>query len=133
MILALRSQLSLGRPFEGLIFLVLPIPESRLSRADDRVRRRSPSPRPHPPRQLDADVQWARLMSAFAQVGSLITWEPLKPDLNKLNPINQFKQMFGGVKVFAEFAKSIAKVAGLGLVGYLVIMGSGRSSQHSSL
>tara|TARA_B000000557_G_C20810683_1_gene459956 strand:- start:2797 stop:3864 length:1068 start_codon:yes stop_codon:yes gene_type:complete len=63
------------------------------------------------------------LMSAFAQVGSLLTFEPLKPDIKKLNPINQFKQMFGGVKAFAEFAKSIAKVAGLGFVGYLVISG----------
>jgi len=61
------------------------------------------------------------LMSAFAQVGSLIAVEPLKPDIKKLNPIKKFKEMFGGVKAFAEFAKSIAKVAGLALVGYLVL------------
>tara|TARA_Y100001934_G_scaffold120631_1_gene147430 strand:- start:716 stop:1783 length:1068 start_codon:yes stop_codon:yes gene_type:complete len=61
------------------------------------------------------------LASAFAQVGSLVTFEPLKPDIKKLNPISKFKQMFGGVKAFAEFAKSIAKVAGLAFVGYLVI------------
>lgn len=123
---AALAALSLGRPLaEGLIQLVH-VSYARIERAGE------------PMTGLGADLLFLVLiplaavmlmssglvlMSAFAQVGSLLTWDPLKPDIKKLNPIAKFKQMFGGVKAFAEFAKSIAKVAGLGFVGYLVIMG----------
>ncbi len=59
--------------------------------------------------------------ASFAQVGALVAWEAIKPDLNKLNPIKKAKQMYFSVQGFADFVKAILKIAGLGFVGYLVL------------
>lgn len=61
------------------------------------------------------------LAASFAQVGALLTWEPLKPDLKKLDPIKKAKNMYFSVQGIADFAKSLAKIGGLGAVGVAVL------------
>lgn len=57
----------------------------------------------------------------FIQIGPLFTTEPLKPDLNKLNPINKAKELFKK-KNLIEFLKSIIKVALLTYLLYKIII-----------
>ncbi|PTY03469.1 flagellar biosynthesis protein FlhB [Verrucomicrobia bacterium LW23] len=59
----------------------------------------------------------------FFQFGLLFSFESIKPDLNKLNPINAVKKIFS-VKNLIEFAKSNAKILFLGILVYYVILGS---------
>mgnify|MGYP001261145747 CR=1 FL=1 len=59
--------------------------------------------------------------ASFAQVGALVAWEALKPDLNKLNPIKKAQQMYFSVQGIADFLKALFKIAGLGFVGILVL------------
>lgn len=56
----------------------------------------------------------------FIQVGPLLTFEPLKPDFKKLNPIEGAKKIFGK-KNLIEFLKSILKTIFLGYLVYRVI------------
>lgn len=56
----------------------------------------------------------------FFQVGALLVFEPVKPDLSKLNPVSKLKQMFS-MKNFMEFVKSTFKVIFLSVLIYLVI------------
>lgn len=56
----------------------------------------------------------------FIQVGPLLTFEPLKPDFNKLNPIEGAKKIFNK-KSFVEFLKNIVKTVFLGYLVYRVI------------
>lgn len=56
------------------------------------------------------------IIGSVAQVGFLFTFEPLKPDLNKLNPAEGMKKIFNKKNLF-EFLKNIAKVS---LLTYLV-------------
>jgi type III secretion protein U len=55
----------------------------------------------------------------FLQVGPLMAFESLKPDLNKLNPVNGMKKIFAMKNVF-ELIKSILKVSFLGILVYMV-------------
>jgi flagellar biosynthesis protein FlhB len=50
------------------------------------------------------------------QTGFLVTGEPIKPKLSKLNPIEGFKRMFS-MKGLVELAKSIAK---MGIIFFIV-------------
>lgn len=59
----------------------------------------------------------------YFQIGPLFVFEPLKPELKKINPVDKAKQMFS-MKNFAEFIKSIIKVSFLGLLIYLLIRDS---------
>nr|WP_233281240.1 flagellar biosynthesis protein FlhB [Paenibacillus algicola] len=52
----------------------------------------------------------------YMQVGFLLTGEPLKMKLNKLDPIKGFKNIFS-LRSLVEFSKSILKLA---IIGYLV-------------
>lgn len=52
-----------------------------------------------------------------AQVGWKITGKPLKPKLDRLNPINGFKRMFSQEKV-VELIKAILKVLVIAMVAY---------------
>jgi len=54
------------------------------------------------------------------QTGVLLAFKGLKPDINKLNPGAQLKNMFS-VKNLLEFVKSIVKITVLGVILYLVI------------
>ena len=59
------------------------------------------------------------IASSYFQVGPLFIFEPLKPDLKKLNPADKLKQMFS-MKNFVEFLKSCFKVGFLGILLYIV-------------
>lgn len=56
------------------------------------------------------------LVANYAQVGFLLTGHPIKPDLNRINPIKGFQRIFS-TKALAELFKSIGKIL---VVGYLV-------------
>jgi len=53
----------------------------------------------------------------LVQVGFLFTTEPIKPKLDKINPINGFKRLFS-MRTLFELAKSLLKVIALGYVAY---------------
>jgi len=57
------------------------------------------------------------------QFGFLFTFEPLKPDLNKLNPAQGAQKIFSMKNLF-EFAKNCAKVTFLGYLVYKIIVAS---------
>lgn len=63
----------------------------------------------------------AILISNFLQVGPLMTTEPLKPQLNRLNPISGFKRIFG-MRGVMQTAMSLAKLSVVGFVVVLVMM-----------
>lgn len=65
----------------------------------------------------------AALAANYAQVGFLFTAHPIKPDLNKINPINGFKRIFSK-KALIELLKSMFKVLIVGYIAYLVILRS---------
>lgn len=56
------------------------------------------------------------LVSGFGQVGFVLSAEPMKPTMDKLNPMNGFKRLFGRRAVF-DALKTMAKLV---LFGYLV-------------
>lgn len=56
------------------------------------------------------------IIANVAQIGFLFTFEPLKPNLSKLNPAEGFKKIFCK-KNFFEFLKNLLKV---GFLSYLV-------------
>jgi type III secretion protein U len=55
-----------------------------------------------------------------AQIGFLLTFETVKPDLKKLNPAEKIKQIFSKKNLF-EFLKSALKIIFLGILIYMVI------------
>lgn len=57
----------------------------------------------------------------YVQVGSLITFKPLKPDLNRMNPINGFKQIFTKDK-FVDLGRNLLKLSMMAYLAYLVLM-----------
>jgi flagellar biosynthetic protein FlhB len=63
----------------------------------------------------------ALFLTSFAQVGALLAWEAVKPDIKKLNPLKKAKQMYFSVQGLADFAKALMKIGGLGLVGIIVL------------
>jgi type III secretion protein U len=58
----------------------------------------------------------------LAQVGFLLAFDGLKPDLNRLNPVEGMKKIFSK-KGFVEFLKSCAKVTFLGILLYSLVKG----------
>lgn len=66
------------------------------------------------------------VMAAFimyVQVGSLFTMKPLKPDPNKLNPVNGFKNMFSKDKA-VDLLKNVLKLSVMTAIGYSVLSGN---------
>jgi flagellar biosynthetic protein FlhB len=61
------------------------------------------------------------LASGYVQFGFLFTLEPLKLSLNKINPINGFKQIFS-LKSVIEFLKSVLKIVVIFTIAYLTFM-----------
>jgi flagellar biosynthesis protein FlhB len=59
-------------------------------------------------------------LAEFLQVGSLFTLEPLMPKLEKLNPVQGFKNMFSK-KTAVELIKNLAKVSVAGYVIFGVV------------
>lgn len=62
----------------------------------------------------------SKLISSWMQFGLLFAPEALKLDFNRLNPINQLKQMFSAQQIM-NLLMSIAKAALLCLILYVVI------------
>lgn len=62
------------------------------------------------------------LASNYVQVGFLITFEPLKPEIKKLNPIEGLKGMFK-LRKLVELIKSTLKLAIVSIIAYYVVMG----------
>lgn len=63
----------------------------------------------------------AGVLLNVVQVGFLFTTKALMPKMNRLNPLEGFKRMFSTRSLF-ELAKSIGKVAAVGIVIYITIM-----------
>ena len=59
----------------------------------------------------------------YLQVGPLLSFEPIMPKMEKLNPAEKFKQIFS-MKNFVEFLKSGFKVIFLGILIYRLIRNS---------
>jgi len=64
-----------------------------------------------------ATAMIAGIVANVLQVGFLFTTETLKFKLNKINPINGFKQMFSPRKL-VDLVKNIAKIVVVGYVAY---------------
>ena len=69
---------------------------------------------------LMAVVMLVALGANLAQVGVLFAAEKLTPDLNKLNPIQGFSNLFSK-QTAAQTVKSIAKIAIIGFVAYIEV------------
>ena len=65
-------------------------------------------------------IALAGLMINFFQHGLLFTTKPLKPKLERLDPIKNMKSKFG-IRGIVELAKGIFKVAIVGIVAYFSI------------
>ncbi len=61
--------------------------------------------------------------AGYFQVGALMSWEAVKPDLNKLNPIQGLKKIFSK-KNLVEFLKNVIKLTFIGYLIYDVIVNS---------
>jgi flagellar biosynthetic protein FlhB len=71
--------------------------------------------------RLSAPIVLAALVAGVvvnaAQVGWLLTLEPLKPDLNRVNPLTGFSRLFSS-RSAVELLKSVIKVAIVSLIAY---------------
>lgn len=66
----------------------------------------------------------AAAAASFLQVGALLAADPLKPKLEKLNPIPGFKRQYFSLNTWVEFAKTMLKVAAVAWIAYAVSRGS---------
>lgn len=73
---------------------------------------------------LVAPLLWALffvgLAISYVQVGAIFTFEPLKPDIKKINPLSGFKKWFSP-KTLIELLKTVVKVAAVLAMAYVVI------------
>lgn len=60
----------------------------------------------------------AALLLMVAQVGLTVSFKPMEPDLNKLNPITGLQQKMFSAQAVAEWVKSMLKVVVVGAVGW---------------
>lgn len=60
-------------------------------------------------------------LSSFIQIGPLVSYESIKPKLEKLNPLKGAKRVFGS-KAWLEFAKAFIKMMLVGVVTTLVLI-----------
>lgn len=63
------------------------------------------------------------VVASLSQVGFIFSGESMKPDLNKLNPVEGAKKLFSMKNLF-EFGKNVVKVTFLGYLIYRMIMAS---------
>lgn len=64
----------------------------------------------------------AGIASNYFQIGFLMAFESIKPDLKKINPVNAIKRIFSK-KNLIEFVKSIIKITFLGITVYFLLSG----------
>lgn len=62
----------------------------------------------------------AAIFSNYVQVRGIFSFQPIKPDFSKINPLNGFKQLFS-LRSFAELVKSMAKLGIVTYVAYKVV------------
>nr|WP_154665931.1 flagellar biosynthesis protein FlhB [Paenibacillus pinihumi] len=62
------------------------------------------------------------LLGNYVQFGFLLTGDPLKMKLSKINPVQGFKQIFS-MRSVVEFLKSILKLTVIGLVVWMTLWG----------
>ncbi|QOW20348.1 type III secretion system export apparatus subunit SctU [Lysobacter ciconiae] len=62
------------------------------------------------------------LLIEFLQVGPLLSWEKVKPKMDKLNPVEGIKKMFS-MDNLVDLIKSIVKSAALIGIGWIVVRG----------
>ncbi|MDR1433219.1 MAG: type III secretion system export apparatus subunit SctU [Puniceicoccales bacterium] len=60
------------------------------------------------------------IIANCSQIGFLLSFDPVKPDIKKINPMEKIKQIFSKKNLF-EFLKSSFKILFLGILIYLVI------------
>lgn len=63
------------------------------------------------------------VVANLVQVGPVFSPHPLKPDLNRINPVSGFKRLFS-IKLLFEAVKSIIKLSLFGGILYFAIKGS---------
>ncbi len=63
------------------------------------------------------------ILVSFLITGPVFSMEAMKPDIKKLNPVTNLKNMFK-LKTFVELIKSILKIAGALFIIYLVVKDS---------
>lgn len=66
-------------------------------------------------------IMFMGIIGNVVQVGKMFSTEPLKPKLEKINPISGFKRMFS-IKSLMELIKNIAIIIIIGYVGYKFIL-----------
>lgn len=71
---------------------------------------------------LLAAVFVAAILSNIIQIGFVLSGEPIKPKLSKLDPIKGFGRLFSK-QSFMELFKSVAKLATVGGVAFLTVKG----------
>ncbi|WP_050181438.1 flagellar biosynthesis protein FlhB [Domibacillus robiginosus] len=62
----------------------------------------------------------AGVVANYAQVGWLVTGEPIKPKLEKLDPIKGFKRIFS-MRAIVELLKSILKIGFVGTAAFVIL------------
>jgi flagellar biosynthetic protein FlhB len=60
------------------------------------------------------------LLTQVAQTGGIVSAHPLQPDLSRLNPVRGFQRLFS-LRGFVELAKSLAKLAVVGIIVYVIL------------
>src|SRR3990167_1637386 len=65
-------------------------------------------------------VCFVGVMVSFLVIGPVFSFESMKFDFKKLNPVEGIKQKFK-LKVLVELLKSIAKIVGAGIIIYIVL------------
>ncbi len=68
----------------------------------------------------------------FAQIGPLLTFQPITPSFGKINPISGFQRLFSAAS-WVTAATGLAKLAVLGIVVYVALAGSAASIAHAFL
>lgn len=62
------------------------------------------------------------VLANMMQIGFMVSFEPISPDIKKINPMEGIKKIFS-LSNLVELLKSIAKIVMLGAIVYIVITG----------
>ncbi len=65
----------------------------------------------------------AGILGSILQIGFNLSWKPLEPNIEKINPIKGLKKIFSMTSV-VEGIKSILKIGGISYIAYLIISNS---------
>jgi flagellar biosynthesis protein FlhB len=63
------------------------------------------------------------VVAQYAQVGTLFSFEPMKPNWDKMNPLQGIKKVFISQRSMVEIAKNLVKTVVVGLVAYYALEG----------